>query len=131
MEMSEDSCEHDDLPLFCRIFLFFPKLSLENFSERFQGIFYVVILPMFIFIDAIMNLAFLACFSFPINFIAVVAANSFVVLLILRIYLDRAITFHSNLMKEQHFCWNLDKSLNEYFKILKSEDDVRNRNKTS
>ena len=77
------------LPLVHRILLKFPLLSLEGFSDRFQGLFWAVGVPALLTVYFFGNMLFFACLRFPLNCLAVFGVTVLVCLFIIRIYLER------------------------------------------
>ncbi len=122
--------EEISVPLFYRIILKVPKLSLESFSEneKSQGIFWAAILPAFLICDLLLNMLFIAVLSFPLNFLSVIIVNGVIVLFILRILVERALN-SEKAYYSKGFDWNLEKYLEDYFLLInrksenKSNDD--------
>jgi len=118
--MSDDAGNLSDLPLTYRLILKFPKLSLEGYSEKFQGLFWVVLLPIFLLGDLCLNLLLLVGLPFPTNYLAFFVATSFVIMLILRILVEQTLSTSNAMLKESHR-WDVDKAVQSYLKILHKE----------
>ena len=103
-----------DYPLWIRIILKVPKLSLEGFSDRFQGAFWISILPIFLVLFFYANLLLIACLSSPFNMILVAVLDSSIAALLIRILVERTLTSEEAMLNQEHFRWDLERSLNEY-----------------
>ncbi|MCJ7423323.1 hypothetical protein MUP01_03535 [Candidatus Bathyarchaeota archaeon] len=109
-----------ELPLSYRILLKVPKLSLESFSERFQGIFWIIVLPVLFMCDFFANLAFLTMLPFPSNCLSVFLLTLTIALLLLRILLERALNTRDAMLKQGSYRWDVEKSFQEYEQLLRS-----------
>lgn len=118
--MSDDTGNLSNLPLRYRLILKVPKLSLEGYSEKFQGLFWVVLLPIFLLGDLCLNLLLLVGLPFPTNYLAFFVATSFVIMLILRILVEQTLSASNAMLKERHR-WDVDKAVQGYLKILHKE----------
>jgi len=118
--MLNEGVEKDepDLPWFYKLILRLPRLSLEDFPEKLQGVFWVVVLPVFLMADFFVNLALLGCLPFPYNFVSMFAFTSIVVMLILRIFLERALNARKAIVSEGRFRWDLERSFDQYSELL-------------
>lgn len=123
--MPDDARDLKDLPLMYRLILKFPKLSLEGYSEKFQGIFWVVVVPIFLIVDFCVNLLILVFLPFPINYLGFFVATSFVAILIIRILVDRTLDTSKAMLKEGH-PWDIDKAVQGYLQLLHKEKDGDN-----
>ncbi len=131
MELKESEREENiKIPLFYRIILKVPKLTLDSVTEneKFQGIFWAAILPSFLICDFLLNVLFIAVLSFPLNFLSVIIFNGVIVLFILRILVERALNSEKAYFSKG-FNWNFEKSLEDYSLLInrrgenKSNDD--------
>jgi hypothetical protein len=118
--MSDDNADadHSEIPLLYRLILKFPLLSLNGFSDRFQGLFWVLILPTFVISDTMINLLFVMCLPFPFNLISVVLFTSILLMFILRIFLERALNTRRAIIGEGRFRWNVERAIQEYAQLL-------------
>jgi hypothetical protein len=118
--MSDDNADadHSEIPLLYRLVLKLPRLSLNGFSDRFQGLFWALILPTFVISDTIINLLFVMCLPFPFNLISVVLFTSILLTFILRIFLERALNTRRAIIGEGRFRWNVERAIQEYTQLL-------------
>lgn len=103
-----------DSPLWLRILLKIPAPSLEHFSDRFEGHFWILVLPVFIFSIGCINLLMITCLPSPFNAIFFFSLNSAIVLLLMRILIERTLHAKKAILNEGHFRWDIDRSLSEY-----------------
>jgi hypothetical protein len=125
--MPEDKNEHQqNVPLWCRILLKIPKLEANVFGERFQGIFWIIVVPVFLFCDFFMNLYVVMALSFPFNFVILLLTNLVIVLFLSRILVERTLQAQEAILNEATFRWDVESSFKEYLSILnkkKTEKD--------
>jgi ABC-type transport system involved in cytochrome bd biosynthesis fused ATPase/permease subunit len=121
--MLNDGAEADesDLPWLYRLILRFPRLSLEDFPERLQGLFWVLILPAFVIGDVMVNFVFLFYVPFPYNYASVFAFTLILVMLMLRIFLERALNARRTIVREARFRWDVERSLQQYSELLEKQ----------
>jgi hypothetical protein len=94
----EDSL--NDFPLFYRFVLRFPLLSLEGFPEKYQGLFWAVVVPALLAVYFFTDMLLFACLHFPFNLLSVFGLTSVVCLLIIRIYVERMLQARNALFQE-------------------------------
>jgi len=128
--MSKDENERrQNVPLWCRVLLRIPQLNLDVFGERFQGIFWMIILPVFLICDFFMNLLVLTWLSFPFNLALLLFANLLIVLFLLRILVDRALQAQEAILNQGRFRWDIEGSFKEYLSILNEKKTRKNPEK--
>jgi hypothetical protein len=127
--MKQKRSQREDLPIFYKIILKVPKLSLDALSgnEKLHGIFWAAILPSLLFGDLFLNMLLIAVLIFPFNVLSVIAINSLIILLILRILVERALNSEKAYLS-QGFNWNLEKSLEDYFLLIHKREDKETPN---
>ncbi len=122
-----DACMYDklsaaietkDLPLFYRLILKVPGVSL---LESASGVFWAIIVPLFFFLNFLVNLYLFVAFPFPVNaaLIAVVPAVTFLVFL--KIGLERFINFWNLNFVRSHLEWDVTEKAKEYVSLLKRQ----------
>jgi hypothetical protein len=129
--MPNDKADADesDLPWFYRLVLRLPRLSLEDFPERLQGLFWVLILPVFVMVDFFVDFGLLGCLPFPYNFVSVVVFTSILVMFMLRIFLERALNTRRAIISEGRFRWDIERSFQQYSELLeKHKRDKEEKN---
>jgi len=119
MEEKEDilrRIEAKDLPWFYRLIL---KVPGTSFLESAGGIFWGVLIPIFLMGEFFLSLYLLLSFSFPVNVIltSVIPAVSFA--LFVKISLKRFINWWNATFGEPGFKWDVEKAVEEYVNLLK------------
>ncbi|MEM1551142.1 MAG: hypothetical protein QXO15_05370 [Nitrososphaerota archaeon] len=120
--------EEISVPLFYRIILKVPKLTLDSVTEneKFQAIFWAAILPSFLICDLLLNMLFITVLSFPLNFLSVIIVNGVIVLFILRILVERALNSEKAYYSEG-FHWNFEKYLDDYLHLINRESEEKSK----
>jgi hypothetical protein len=121
--MKREDSQIENIPLFYRIILKVPKLSLDALSEneKLHGIFWAAILPSLLLCNLLLNMLLIATLSFPFNILSVTAINLLIMLLALRILVERALNSEKAYLSKS-FNWNMEKSLQEYFALINKRD---------
>jgi hypothetical protein len=121
--MSKNKKEHRrNMPLWCKILLRVPELDLGGFGERFQGIFWIILVPVFLFCDFFMNLYVVMALSFPLNFVIFFFTNIVIATFLLRILVERTLQAQEAIFNEESFQWNVESSFKEYLSILNKKN---------
>jgi hypothetical protein len=118
--MADDDADPDDpgVSLFYKLILKLPQLSLEGFSDRFQGLFWILILPILVMSDSMITLLLIVCLPFPFSLISTVVVTSIVLIFMIRILLERELNARRAIIREGRFLWNVEKAVNEYERLL-------------
>jgi hypothetical protein len=107
-----------ELPLFYRLILKIPGVNrLENAS----GIFWAVIVPIFIFSDSILNFYLFIGFSFPYNYLLVAVFPILLFLVFLRVGLERFINFWNLNFVRSRLDWDVGKLTKEYVNLIRKK----------
>ena len=120
--MSEKKKKRDNLPLLFRIIMKFPKLSLEGFSGEFQGIFWAMVVPIFLTAYIFLVLVFIFYLPSPINIIAVTTTTGFICALCLRILVERELKSLEMQTESSGFTWNVKESFKDYEKLIEKKE---------
>ena len=93
--MSQDGklqrIDRDKLPLFYRLILRIPIPTISTSVDIPSGIFYAIILPIFLFMDFFLNIYFLIVFSFPVNIVLFCVVPVAILVIFIRLTADRFI----------------------------------------
>lgn len=119
-----------DSPLWVRILLKIPAPSFEHFSDQFEGYFWILIMPVFIFSIGCVNLLLITCFPSPLNAIFFFSLNSLIVLLFVRILIERTLHAKKAILNQGQFQWDIDRSLSEYLNgsgVAPAPDELKAR----
>jgi len=117
--MIEDNDE--EIGLVYRILLKFPKLSLERFPYVFQGLFWVVILPIFLICEFFLSFYLLLALPLPLNLIAVGGMVLLVSVAVFRIMLERALNAFKMLFYPSRVNKDVRELVQEYIFLLKKK----------
>jgi len=115
-----------DMPLFYRLILKLPLPSLDFLPDVSHGIFWAVIMPIFVVLESYLGLFLLVAFSFPTNIVLVGVIPGIILLFFLRIQLERFIKWWNATVAQQGFKWNVEKTAIEYFDLLKIKKSEEN-----
>ncbi|MGD0979776.1 MAG: hypothetical protein ABR962_11640 [Candidatus Bathyarchaeia archaeon] len=85
--------DREKLPLFYRFILKIPIPAISTFIDIPSGIFYAIILPIFVSLDIFLNIYFLIGFSFPINIFLVCVVPVVILVIFVRLTADRFINW--------------------------------------
>lgn len=124
MGMSEQEfkkIDRDKLPLIYRLILKVPGAEfLENCSS---GIFWAIVMPVFLMIEFFLNMFILVYFRFPLNIILASIIPTTIFLIFVRISLQRFINWWNSEVASQGFKWNLEEKIQEYLAMLKNKEE--------
>jgi hypothetical protein len=107
-----------DLPLFYRLLLKIPGTSrLENAS----GVFWAIVVPIFIFADLMLNLYLFIDFTFPYNYVLVAVIPTLLFLVFLRIGLERFVNFWNLNFTRSRLDWDVTKLTKDYVNLIRKQ----------
>jgi hypothetical protein len=121
--MSEQKSEKIDksrLPFFYRLILKVPGADFLESSS--SGVFWGIVVPIFLVLEFSLNLFLLLSFPFPINIILTSIIPVAVLIIFVRISLERFINWWNLNAGEGSFKWNVEKSMQEYLAMLKKKE---------
>jgi len=119
--MSAKEIDQENLPWYYRLVLRLPRLSMEGFSEVFQGIFWVLFLPLLIVCSFFLDLFLFLFLPGPVNFIAVSAITLVVFIIFVKTQLEKFINAWNAMIKKGPAEWNIDKTLQGYIELLQQK----------
>jgi len=108
-----------DLPWFYRLIL---KISGAEFLENAGGLFWAVIVPVFLMVEFFLSFFLLLYFPFPVNMIFVSIIPTVILALFAKITLERFINWWNANFGGKYFEWNLKKALDEYLSMLEKKE---------
>ena len=103
------------LPWFYRLIL---KIPGTDFVESSGGIFWGVVVPVFVVLEFLLSLFLILSFPFPANIVLVGIIPTAVLMIFLRISLGRFLNWWNSTFGESRFEWNVEKTLEEYYALL-------------
>jgi hypothetical protein len=119
--MSEDKVKPIDkgrLPWYCRLIL---KIPGADFVESASSGIYWGISADLPYTRVFLNISLLVFFPFQINIVLVLITPVGVLLVFLRVSLERFINWWNSAVDDS-FEWNVDKSMPEYLELLKKKE---------
>ena len=120
-DMSAKEIDQENMPWYYRLVLRLPKLSIEEFSEVFQGLFWVLFLPLLIVCNFFLGLVLFLFLPVPVNFIMVGAITLVLFIIFVKTQLERFINAWDAMIKKEPIEWNIDKTLQGYIELLQKE----------
>jgi len=122
--MSENKLKQIDknkLPWFYRLILKIPGANfLENSSS---GVFWGIVVPVFLVLEFFLNFFLLLYFPFPLNLVLTATIPVAVLLIFVRISLERSINLWNLAVGNPNREWNVEKTLQEYLALLKKREE--------
>ena len=106
-----------DLPIFYRLILKIPLLSLGSFS----GLFWAIFVPIFIVLNFFLDLFIMVYFSFPINLALTFVIPVLIFTLFMRVMLERMINWWNSFIVSGYTQRELSKVINEYVSLIKNK----------
>lgn len=97
------------------------KIPKTNLVESASGAFWAIIVPLFIFVDFLINLYLLMWLPFPVNVALVGIVPALVLLVFLRIGLGRFINFWNLNFVRSRLEWNVKEKTKEYINLLNKQ----------
>jgi len=122
--MSEQELKKIDknkLPFFYRSILKVPGANLIESAS--SGIFWAVIVPIFIVLEFFLNLFLLLYFPFPINIVLTSIIPVAILIVFIRISLERFINWWNLNIGESSFKWNVEETMQEYLTMLNKKEE--------
>jgi hypothetical protein len=122
--MSEEKLKKIDknkLPFFYRLILKVPGANLIGSSS--SGIFWAIIVPIFLVLEFFLNLFLLLYFPFPINIVLTSIIPVAILIVFVRISLERFINWWNLNVGESSFKWNVEETMQEYLAILNKKEE--------
>jgi hypothetical protein len=110
----------DKLPWFYKLIL---KIPGTNFLKSVGGIFWGIMMPIFVSLDVYLMLFLLVFFPFPINVVLMATIPITILLIFIKIILERFINWWDSVFGKSRFEWNVEKAVQEYLSLLKKKEE--------
>jgi len=120
----------DQLPLIYRFILKLPNVILDYFPGSFQGIFWAIIVPIFISLEFLITMFLLILFPFPINIFMAGSIPTVIFIIFVKIELQRFINVWNTMVQERGLEWNIDRIAKEYFSLIDKQESRENEAKS-
>lgn len=116
--------DRSKLPWFYRLIL---KVPGGDFLEHHtSGIFWAVVVPVFLILFVSLDLFLLLLFTFPTNVILAAATQTVLVLVFARVMVERSLNLMSS-MVQNPIEWNVNDTVPEYLELLKKKEEKNNK----
>ena len=125
--MKTEKIDRRKLPLVYRLILKVPMPSLDFLPQVSHGIFWAVIVPIFMVLESYLALALLLTFAFPTNIVLAGAIPAIILIIFLRIQFERFINWWNATIAQQGFEWNVEKATREYLDLQKNHKSKKNK----
>ncbi|MGB9134464.1 MAG: hypothetical protein WCC63_02595 [Candidatus Bathyarchaeia archaeon] len=106
------------LPWLYRLLLRLPGVSR---IERASGLFWVLVVPILVFLNVLLSLVLLLMFPFPLNILLVAVVPASLLAVFVRLGLERFINLWNLIVATSAVEWNIEKSTKEYIELLESQ----------
>jgi hypothetical protein len=106
------------LPWFYRLLLRLPGVSR---IETAPGLFWVLVVPILVFLNIILTLVLLFTFPFPFNILLVAVVPASLLVIFVRLGLERFINLWNLIVAASTVEWNVERSAKEYVELLESQ----------
>jgi hypothetical protein len=123
--MTERKTGHAELPLFYRLVLKFPKLSVEGLHPAIQGFFWVIGIPIFLIGYVFFNLGLMVYLSFPYNYAVAGTAGFLLFMFISRILVERAINSANAAINDKQVWREVKEAVEDYLSVCRNLKDKR------
>lgn len=118
--------DEEKLPLIYRLILRLPKPTLDFLPEVSQGIFWAIIVPIFLILEFFLSVFLLVAFPFPTNILFTSIVPTIIFIIFLRTMLERSINSWNALM-ESGIVLNVEKAVRDYVDFLKKQKSKKNQ----
>lgn len=107
------------LPWYYRLVL---KIPGTSFLEDASGVFWNILVPIFMIFEFFLSMFLLLMFPFPANIVLTAIIPTAVFLAFIRITLERFINWWNLTIGKSSFEWNIEKTMQEYIASLKKKE---------
>ena len=112
--------DRSKLPWFYKLILRIPG---TDFLERSGGIFWGIIVPIFLMLEVYLTFFLLLFFQFPINVFLVGIIPTAILIIFIRINLERFLNWWDSTFGKSRFEWDAEKIVQEYLSLLKKKEE--------
>jgi len=124
--MSKTKSDEDKLPWIYRLILKLPKISVKSFSD-FQGIYWTIVLPLFLVGEFFLSLFLLTAIPFPTNFVVASVIPITIFVVFVKVQLERFMNWRNLTFRSEPMEWDVKEATEEYIKLLEKQE-ARRRN---
>jgi len=112
--------DRSKLPWFYKLIL---KIPRTDFLESAGGIFWSIIIPIFLVLDFFLTLFLLVSFPSPVNIILTAIIPIAILMIFIKITLERFLNWWDSTFGKSRFEWNVEKIAQEYLSLLKKKEE--------
>lgn len=101
---------------------------MDSSPRVFQGIFWAILVPVFLTLEFFISLFLLILLPFPANILLTGTIPTAIFVIFVKIQLQRVFNLLHAQAKQRHFEWNIEKISEEYVSLLekqKSKEDEK------
>jgi len=109
------------LPLLYRLILKLPKMSLESAS----GIYWAVVIPVFLVCEFVLSFFLLILFPFPINLVMTSVIPIAIFVVFVKVQLERFMNWWNLTFQSEPMKWDVKEAVEEYIKLLQKQKSKR------
>jgi hypothetical protein len=113
--------DREKLPLFYRFILKIRIPAISTSIDIPSGIFYTIILPIFVFLDFLLNIYFLIFFSFPINIFLVCVVPVVILAIFVRVTANRFVNWWNSSVVGGYVQRDVKEVLKEYLALQENK----------
>jgi len=122
--MSKGKSDEDKLPWIYRLILKLPKINLDFFSD-FQGIYWAIVIPIFLVDEFFLSLFLLIAFPFPINLVVASVIPIAIFVIFVKVQLERFMNWWNSVFRSKPMKWDIKEATEKYIKLLEKQDSER------
>jgi len=116
--LSETEPDEVRLPWIYRIILKLPKIEV---SPELQGVYWAIVIPIFLVCEFFLSLFLLLVFQFPINLVMVSIIPVAIFVVFVKVQLERFVNWWNATFRSQLMKWDIEKTTEEYIKLLQKQ----------
>lgn len=119
--------KEDEIKLswFYRLILKLPKITLESASADLEGIYWAIMIPIFIVCEAFLSFFLLIAFPFPVNLVVTSIIPTAIFVVFVRVQLERFLNWWNLNVRSKPMKWDVKKGTEEYMKLLQKQRSKR------
>jgi len=121
-DYKEKKIDRNELPWYYKLVL---KIPGAEFLEKAGGVFWGVIVPVFIILEFFLSIFLLISYPFPVNILLTFTIPISVFAIFTKITLNRFINSWNAISGDADFVWNIDETVQEYVDLLRKQGEKR------
>jgi len=112
--------DKSELPWYYRLILKIPGASF--FESTASGVFWGIVVPIFLVLEFFLSMVLLLMFPFPLNIVLTAIIPVAVLLIFVRISLERFINWWNLNVGKSSLEWNVEKTMQKYIALLRKKE---------